>query len=168
MKETGTKTRRGFLAVAGATAGALAVGTSAQAHTVEINAMGPTPEQMEAFLALPDRPIVMVNLLKFKQKAVYADGRETDLAGKDAYRLYARKMRKLVEAAGGRFLFGGSVDSLLLGEVEELCDMVGLVEYPSPRALVTIASSPEFHEIEAHREAGLAGQLNIAVHPGEI
>ena len=132
------------------------------------NQVQPSPENVKQFLAGKPEPVVMVNLLKFKQKAVYADGRETDLAGKDAYRLYARKMRKLVEAAGGRFLFGGSVDSLLLGEVEELWDMVGLVEYPSPRALVTIASSPEFHEIEAHREAGLAGQLNIAVHPGEI
>ena len=34
--------------------------------TIEINAMSPTEEQMKAFLALPDSPVVMVNLLKFK------------------------------------------------------------------------------------------------------
>ena len=33
---------------------------------IEINAMSPTEEQMKAFLALPDSPVVMVNLLKFK------------------------------------------------------------------------------------------------------
>ena len=31
-----------------------------------------------------------------------------------------------------------------------------------------VQPNPEFHEIETHREAGLAGQLNIAVHAGEI
>ena len=127
------------------------------------NQVQPNPENVQQFLAGKPEPVVMVNLLKFKEKAVYADGRETDLSGEEAYGLYAMKMRKLVEAAGGRFIFGGAVDSLLLGEVEELWDIVGLVEYPSPSALVKIATSPDFHEIETHRVAGLSGQLNIAV-----
>jgi uncharacterized protein (DUF1330 family) len=121
------------------------------------------PENVQSFLAGEDAPVVMVNLLKFKEKASYADGRETELTGEQAYQLYASEMRKLVEGAGGRFLFGGEVESLLLGEVEELWDMVGLVEYPTPKSLVQIASSPDFAKIETHREAGLAGQLNIAV-----
>ena len=127
------------------------------------NQVQAVPENVQAFLAGKDEPVVMVNLLKFREKACYRDGRETDLTGEQAYQLYAREMRELVEAAGGRFLFGGVVESLLLGEVEELWDLVGLVEYPTPRSLVQIASSPEFQEIETHREAGLAGQLNIAV-----
>ena len=75
--------------------------------------------------------------------------------------------RKLVEAAGGRFLYVGAVESLFLGVVEELWDAVGLVEYPSPKSLVTIVSSPDFQEIEKHRVAGLAGQLNIAARTQE-
>ncbi|MDJ0869716.1 MAG: DUF1330 domain-containing protein [Myxococcota bacterium] len=130
------------------------------------NQVQPAPENVQAFLAGADRPVVMVNLLKFKERAVYADGRASDLSGEAAYRLYATEMRGLVEAAGGRFLFGGAVESLLLGEVEELWDAVGLVEYPSPKTLVQIATTPKFREIEAHREAGLAGQLNIAVREG--
>jgi hypothetical protein len=70
-------------------------------------------------------------------------------------------MMKLVEAKGGRFHFGASVEGLLLGEVEELWDEVGIVEYPSARALIEIAATPEFREIEVHRVAGLAGQLNL-------
>jgi uncharacterized protein (DUF1330 family) len=132
------------------------------------NQVQPPPEQVRAYLSGEDAPVVMVNLLKFKERASYADGRETALSGLEAYRLYASEMRKLVEAAGGRFLFGGQVEGLLLGEVEELWDMVGLVEYPSPKTLVQIASSPGFQEIEAHREAGLAGQLNITVREGEL
>ena len=132
------------------------------------NQVQPHPENVRSFLAGGDQPVVMVNLLKFKERAVYADGRETDLTGEQAYRLYAEKMRKLVENAGGRFLFGGAVESLLLGEVEELWDLVGLVEYPTPKTLVAIASSPDYREIECHREAGLVGQLNIAVRSTDL
>ena len=114
------------------------------------------------YLSGADEPVVMVNLLKYRERAEYEDGRATELTGSEAYALYAIEMRKLVEAAGGRFLYVGQVESLLIGEVEELWDAVGLVEYPSPKSLVTITATPEFHEIEKHRVAGLAGQLNIA------
>ncbi|MCZ6464267.1 MAG: DUF1330 domain-containing protein [Proteobacteria bacterium] len=132
------------------------------------NQVQPSPENVQAFLAGEDAPVVMVNLLTFKEKASYADGRDTDLTGREAYQLYASEMRLLVEAAGGRFLYGGAVESLLLGEVEELWDMVGLVEYPTPKTLLEIASSPKFQEIEIHRVAGLAGQLNLAVRSSPL
>jgi uncharacterized protein (DUF1330 family) len=132
------------------------------------NQVNPSGENLQRFLAGKQEPVVMVNLLKFKPRAVYADGRETDLTGEQAYRLYASAMRELVEAAGGRFIYAGAVESLLLGEVEQLWDVVGLVEYPSPQSLLAIASTPEFAEIEVHREAGLAGQLNIAVRTAPL
>ena len=132
------------------------------------NQVQPSPENIKAYLSGKAEPVVMVNLLKFREKAAYADGRDTRLSGQAAYGLYAREMRKLVEAAGGRFLFGGAVESLLLGEVEELWAAVGLVEYPTPRSLTEIASSPAFQEIETHRIAGLAGQLNLAVRSGGL
>lgn len=125
------------------------------------NQVRPGPEQMKAFLEGSKGPVCMVNLLKFRDKAQYADGRETNLSGEEAYRLYGNEMAKLVEASGGSIRFSGQVVGLLLGEVEELWDMVAIAEYPDPSALVKIASTPEFQEIEKHREAGLAGQLNI-------
>jgi uncharacterized protein (DUF1330 family) len=132
------------------------------------NQLHPGGDNLQSFLSGKPEPVVMVNLLKFKEKASYADGRETKLSGQEAYQLYASEMRKLVEAEGGRFIFGGQVESLLLGEVEELWDVVGLVEYPTPQTLVKIASTREFAEIETHRVAGLAGQLNLAVRTGPI
>ena len=132
------------------------------------NQVRPKPEQAQDFLKSSDQPVVMVNLLRFKDKAEYADGRETELSGQEAYGLYSSEMQKLVEGAGGKFLFGGTVIGLLLGEVEDLWDVVGLVEYPSPASLIKISSSPEFAKIEMHREAGLAGQLNITVQHGGL
>jgi uncharacterized protein (DUF1330 family) len=124
------------------------------------NAVEPRPDQIQEFLAT-DGPVMMVNLLKFRAKAAYADGRDPELSGREAYGRYAAEMKTLVEANGGRFVFGAQVEGLLLGDVESLWDMVGIVEYPSSKALVQIASSPEFQAIEVHRLAGLEGQLNL-------
>jgi uncharacterized protein (DUF1330 family) len=124
------------------------------------NKVMPSPEQARAtFLAPEDGPIVMVNLLKFKEKATYGSGEA--VTGREAYMRYGARMRGLVEKSGGRFIFTGDVVRLMLGEVEDLWDAVGIVEYPSRAAFRAITQSPEFHEIELHRIAGLAGQLNI-------
>ena len=54
------------------------------------NMLIPNQTQMDEFLEeVTDAPISMVNLLKFKDKAEYEDGRKTDLTGKDAYSIYA-------------------------------------------------------------------------------
>ena len=120
----------------------------------------------EAFFAEPDTgPFVMVNLLKFKPRAEYADGSEPDLSGAEAYARYGAAVQKLIAKAGGRIVYGGAVTGLMLGDVEELWDSVGLVEYPSLAAFEAMLTSPEYRAIEHHRKAGLAGQLNIRTQP---
>ena len=44
--------------------------------------MTPSPVQVAGFALGEDVPFLAVNLIKFKEKAEYADGRETDLTGK--------------------------------------------------------------------------------------
>ena len=51
----------------------------------------------------------------------------------------------------------------MLGEVEDLWDVIALVEYPSSEAFRQMLQSPEYQEVHVHREAGLAGQLNVRV-----
>ena len=130
------------------------------------NAVYPPSEQIMAFFGAPeDGPFVMVNLLKFKDKAEYADGSASDLSGREAYAIYGEAVSKLVEGLGGKIHYSGSVTGLLLGEVEDLWDMVALAEYPSLEAFRAMAMSPQMHAIEHHRTAGLAGQLNIRTKP---
>jgi uncharacterized protein (DUF1330 family) len=130
------------------------------------NAVYPAPPQFQAFFGAPeDGAFVMVNLLKFKPKAEYPDGSEPDLSGREAYGRYAAVVSKLVEGLGGKIRFSGAVTGLMIGEVEELWDMVALAEYPSLEAFRKMATSPEMHAIEHHRAAGLAGQLNIRTKP---
>ncbi len=132
-----------------------------------LNAVFPSPEQFQDFFGgAEDGPFVMVNLLKFKDKAEYEDGSEPELSGRDAYNRYGVEVAKLMAALGGGIRFSGMVTGLMIGEVDELWDAVALAEYPSLAAFQKMALSPEMHAIEHHRKAGLAGQLNIRVKPG--
>ena len=126
------------------------------------NKVIPTDEQINGFLEDPDLgPISMVNLLKYKKSAVYDDGRETNLSGKEAYQLYAAEVIKLIEKYGGEFVFAGSVSRLMLGEVEEMWDEVAIAKYPSRKAMFEMTMDPDYQKIHVHRDAGLKGQLNI-------
>ena len=130
------------------------------------NALYPTPDSI-ADIAVDnsDQPIVMLNLLKFRERAQYTDGRASDLSGRDAYMLYGDKMQQLVEREGGRIVFSAEVMSLVIGTVDEMWDVAALVEYPSSSAFTRLVTSPEVAAIAVHRAAGLAGQLLIRVSP---
>jgi uncharacterized protein (DUF1330 family) len=126
------------------------------------NASYPTASRVEALMAdNSGGPVVMVNLLRFRAKAVYPDGRPSDLTGRQAYNLYAAPMQNVIEQGGGKVLFGGDIASLVIGDVEDLWDTCVLVEYPSAAAFAATVTSPEVAEIGVHRAAGLEGQLLI-------
>ena len=126
------------------------------------NAVFPAMEQITSFFGGPeDGPFVMLNLLKFKETAEYPDGSDADLSGADAYARYGKAIQACLAAVDGKQIYDGPVTGLMIGEVEDLWDMVALVEYPSLAAMQKMVSSPEYQAIEVHRKAGLAGQLNI-------
>jgi len=126
------------------------------------NALMPNQEQMAGFMEPDDgSPIYMVNLLRYKDKAEYADGRETDLTGKEAYYLYSEGVVKCLAKVGGHMAFAGDVHRLVLGDVEDLWDEVAIAMYPSRTAMMQMMQLEEMQEIGQHRAAGLAGQLNI-------
>ena len=126
------------------------------------NAVSPSQAQLEGFLDRDARgPIYMLNLLSFKEKAEYADGRETTLSGKEAYQIYAAGVSKVITQVGGHLGFGADIERLMLGEVETLWDQVAIAMYPSRAAMLEMIQMPEYAEISVHRTAGLAGQLNI-------
>ena len=114
-------------------------------------ALHPTREQIQALLADPTPgPVVMLNLLRFEP------------GGEAAYRRYASEMRTLVEGRGGRFLWSGRVTAQVIGSGGEGFEVIGLVEYPSRKAFVEIATSPEVAAIGVHRAEGLEGQWLLA------
>ena len=126
------------------------------------NKVTPNEEQMKGFMdGDTDTPIHMVNLLKFKSKAEYEDGRQTDLTGAQAYAIYGAEVQEHLAKVGGSGIFSGRVSRLMLGEVEELWDVVAIATYPSKKAMLKMITDPDYIESAKHRTAGLAGQLNI-------
>ena len=122
----------------------------------------PRPDQIEAFLAVDvPGPIHMLNLLKFKPKAEYPDGRETTLTGGEAYALYGVEVAKLIAQAGGRIVYNGPLLAQLIGDDGLAWDAMAIVEYPSPEAFFEMTESEAYQAIHVHREAGLAHQLLI-------
>ena len=131
------------------------------------NKVTPNEEQMKGFMEDDsDTPIHMVNLLKFKDKAEYEDGRETNLTGAEAYAIYGAEVQGHLAKVGGSGVFSGRVSRLMLGEVEELWDVVAIATYPSKKAMLQMITDPAYIESAKHRAAGLAGQLNIETKVG--
>ena len=126
------------------------------------NKVTPSEAQMQGFLEQGhDEPIYMLNLLKFKERAEYEDGRDSDLTGEQAYGIYGQAVADLLVKVGGAPVFSASVERLMLGEVEDLWDSAAIAMYPSRQEMLTMISLPEYQEIAVHRSAGLEGQLNI-------
>jgi uncharacterized protein (DUF1330 family) len=126
----------------------------------------PTQAQFKTLLAgPPDQPVVMLNLLRFKPRA---DAPDAGLSGAEAYARYGAEMRKIVESHGGKILWSGRVDSMVIADVDPGYHAVALVQYPSRAKFVEIATSAEVAAIGVHRAAGLESQWLIATTQGDF
>jgi uncharacterized protein (DUF1330 family) len=120
----------------------------------------PKPEQIAALAGSSETgPVVMVNLLKFKDRA---DAPDTGMSGMEAYAKYAKSMVTIVESGGGRMIWSGRVTGMVLGESDVAFEMIALIEYPSRQAFAQIVGDARVQEIAVHRAAGLDGQWLIA------
>ena len=63
-------------------------------------------------------PIHVINLLKFRRRALYEDGWDSDLTGEEAFNIYSRKVNELVRASGGDVTFISKSVRLEIGEAE--------------------------------------------------
>ena len=126
------------------------------------NAQVPSTAQMQTALQRDDgSEIYMLNLLKFRDKAAYADGRQSDLTGLQTYTICGRAMTRMVMEAGGKLVYVGKVRGLLVGGGDAQWDQVAIMMYPSFKVMAAITGSPAYADIHVHREAGLAGQVLI-------
>ena len=88
------------------------------------NVLQPTGDQVRAFRdRATGETISMLNLLRFKPKAVYEDGRESDLSGKEAYQLYGEAFNEIMGPKGARVIYSGEVRGFLIGEGEKALGM---------------------------------------------
>ena len=100
-----------------------------------------------------DGPIWMVNLMKYRDTADYADGRESTISGREADDIYAPV--DVLADIGAEIVFVADVDQQLLGD-DTVWDRVAIVKYASRRSFIEMQSRPDFQEKHAHKEAGMA------------
>lgn len=124
-------------------------------------AITPNKQQFADLVADPDSgPVVMLNLLKFKPRADHSEE-----SGAAEYQKYGDTAVQMVEARGGKVLWAGRADQILIGDPNEDRDQVILVEYPSRAAFLDMVSQPEYQDAHTHRESGLERSVLIACTP---
>jgi uncharacterized protein (DUF1330 family) len=131
------------------------------------NILQPTGDQVRAFRdRQTGEPIQMLNLLKFRDKAVYEDGRDPDLSGRDVYVRYASAFNEIMTPLGVRILYSGELKGFLIGEGEGKWDAIALIQYPSTQVMLDMWRNPDYQVAQLHRAAALEGQLLIECGAG--
>jgi len=121
--------------------------------------LAPTREQvLELVRSELDGPVVMINLLKFADRAEGAG----DKSGRESYEEYGAGVRAMLEKTGARVLWHGRVDSVVIGDEADRWDAAILVEYPSRKAFLEMTSSKSYGEVAKSRTAGLADSRLLA------
>ena len=110
------------------------------------SSLEPTREQIAALAARPaDAPVVMVNLLKFKQPG-----------GLERYLQYGQGVAPHLERVGGMVRYGGAAPTVVIGDGERpWWDAIFIVEYPSPAAFIEMVTDTDYLKVHEHRAAAL-------------
>jgi uncharacterized protein (DUF1330 family) len=134
-------------------------------------AITPTREQFTAFAhGTRDGEVVMINLLHFARPESASEepdaGAKGSGGGAAAYREYSEQVVKMVEARGGRVIWTGRPEHVLIGNTDaDAWDMVALVSYPSRSAFIEMVTSPSYEQAHEHRERGLDRTVLLACEP---
>ena len=127
--------------------------------------LDPTKEIFAKFREM-DRPgpIHMLNLVKFRERAAYPDGR--DVSGADAYKSYARESGPVFRGLGGRQVWIGKPELMLIGPQDsEQWDIAFIAEYPSVQAFVAMLRDPVYREAVKHRQAAVEDSRLLRLQP---
>lgn len=110
-------------------------------------------------------PIHMLNLVKLRDKAEYEDGRQA--SGIEAYRAYGEESAPIFSRLGGRIVWRGKMEQMLIGPAEAW-DICFIAEYPSVAAFVEMVQDPEYRKAMTHRQAAVADSRLIRIAPRDV
>jgi len=124
----------------------------------------PTKEAFAEFRET-DRPgaIHMLNLVRLRSQARYPDGRQS--TGAEAYAAYGRESRPVFTRLGGKIIWQGRFELMLIGPPAERWDLCFIAEYPSVSAFVEMIRDPVYREAVKHRQAAVEDSRLIRLAP---
>lgn len=107
----------------------------------------------------PHAPVVMVNLMRFRERSVDGNG-----SGWDAYLRYSALTVPMIKARGGTLLWTGDARAVALGpEAGNQWDYLALVYYPDVTAFIDMMTSDDYEQrCDPHRTNGCAEHVIIA------
>jgi uncharacterized protein (DUF1330 family) len=103
--------------------------------------------------------IDMLNLIRLHARAAYPDGRQA--SGTEAYSAYGRISQPVFVRFGGRIVWRGRFDQLLIGPKEEAWDVCFIARYPTSTAFADMVRDPIYREAMTHRQAAVANSRLI-------
>ena len=109
-----------------------------------------------------DGPVWMVNLMKYREVAQYADGRTSTRSGREADDEYTPL--ESLAAVGARPVFFGDVEQQLLGDTP-VWDRIAVVKYPTRRSFIDMQARPEFRTSHEHKDAGMEQTIVMGCRP---
>ena len=119
-----------------------------------MNHINPTREAFDAFKALPrDTPILMLNLIRLKETAVYDNG--DTCSGAEAYRRYGELSGPIFRRLGGEILWRGHQECMLTGPADKHWDIGFVARYPTAGAFLAMVTDPDYQAIVHHRSAAV-------------
>jgi len=110
-----------------------------------------------------DGPFLAINLMRYRARAEYLDGRETDLTGREADDAYT-PLGPLA-TVGASFLLAADVEQQPAGEPD--FHRVAIVRYPTRRSFLHMQDLDEFRELHVHKDAGMEFTIIAAAEPPE-
>ena len=122
------------------------------------SSIDPTVDQVRTLRdAGPDGPVVMLNLLKFRERANYPAGSpHAPCSGAEAYRRYQTAFVETVgDVSRAEVVWEGQVDTTFIGDTSQDWDKCLLVRYPSRQHFLAMMANAVYREALVHRYAGL-------------
>lgn len=113
-------------------------------------------------------PVVMLNLLRFRETAVFPEGKDPGhkMTGQEAYFKYMEFTKPCIAEAGSDLLFVGRADQFLIGPEAEMWDMVLLVRHASKEKFLAFAQNEEYLKTSYYRNAALADSRLLPMTQG--
>ncbi|HWB68109.1 MAG TPA: hypothetical protein VG708_14900 [Mycobacteriales bacterium] len=109
-----------------------------------------------------DEPMWALNLMHYRERADYADGRESTLTGWEADNLYS-PLGPLAAVGADMVIVAIVVDQPAGDDVK--WDRVAIVRYPYRNALAEMNARPDFQELHVHKDAGMKSTIVAATFP---
>lgn len=131
----------------------------------------PDQQQMKAFGSLPPGvPFQMLNLVRLRDRADYPAGHAAGaehLSGAEAYARYLAGASPLFSKLGGKMIWNGKPDTVLIGSPDDVWDLAMVVQYPSADAFVAQTKDPAYIAAAEHRTAAVLTQVAVRCEPVE-